>query len=585
MPSSNAKNNKKSQKKGAQAPAVVDDGTQSITQQFAALKATHRSATGALTSRSDSRDVKIESIVLTFHGRELLSDATLELNYGNKYGLLGPNGSGKSTILECIAARELPIPKHVDIYHLSEECVPTEKSALATVVEEVEREIKRLEEEAERVLTDEGPESAYLLDLYERIDAKEPQTLTSRAAAILHGLGFTKQRMDVPTKDLSGGWRMRVALARALFVEPTLLLLDEPTNHLDIAACVWLENYLVNYKSTCLMISHSQDFLNRVCTNTIHLRQQKLFYYGGNYDTFVKTKSENDTNQMKAYHKQQEDIAHIKAFIGSCGTYANLVRQGKSKQKIIDKMEAAGLVEKVVEEPKFSFFFPDVTPLSPPVLSFQDVSFSYSGEKKDELYSGLDFAVDLDSRIALVGPNGAGKSTLLKLMLGDIDPTKGQIARHPFLKFGRYHQHSAEALDLTLSPLEFVKQMFPDIKQDDELWRRDLGRFGVSGKMQVEPIGRMSDGLKTRLVFGLLAMQNPNMLLLDEPTNHLDMSCIDALAEAINAFGGGVVLVSHDLRLISQIAKEIWICDNFKVDRFKGSIDDYKKMLQQMHDA
>jgi ATP-binding cassette subfamily F protein 2 len=584
MPSATKQKKQQQQKKGAEktVAAPVDD-VKSITAQFAAMKAENRSAIGALTSRSDSRDLKIESIVLTFHGRELLSDTTLELNYGNRYGLIGPNGSGKSTILECIAARELPIPKHLDIYLLSEECAPTGTSALATVVEEVEKEIKRLEEEAERVLTEEGPESAYLMDLYERIDAKEPQTLTSRAAAILHGLGFSKQRMETPTKDLSGGWRMRVALARALFVKPTLLLMDEPTNHLDISACVWLESYLCAYDSTVLMISHSQDFLNRVCTNTIHLRQQKLFYYGGNYDTFVKTKSENDVNQMKAYHKQQEDISHIKAFIGSCGTYSNLVRQAKSKQKIIDKMEAAGLVEKVVEEPKFNFRFPDVTPLSPPVLSFQNVSFSYSGEKKDELYSGLDFAVDLDSRIALVGPNGAGKSTLLKLMLNDITPTKGLISRHPFLKFGRYHQHAADALDLTVSPLDFVKKMFPDVKQDDELWRRDLGRFGVSGKMQVEPIGRMSDGLKTRLVFGLLAMQNPNILLLDEPTNHLDMMCIDALAEAINDFGGGLVLVSHDLRLISQVAKQIWICDNFKVEPFKGSIDDYKKLLQSMH--
>jgi len=207
-------------------------------------------------------------------------------------------------------------------------------------------------------------------------------------------------------------------------------------------------------------------------------------YYGGNYDTFVKTKSELDANQMKAYQKQQDDIKHIKEFIASCGTYANLVRQGKSKQKIIDKMEAAGLVEKVVEDPKFNFRFPEVGYLSPPVLSFQQVSFSYSGKKEDELYSNLDFAVDLSSRIALVGPNGAGKSTLLKLMLGELQPTKGLISRHSHLKFGRYHQHAAEALDLNASPLDFLKSTFNHIKQDDELWRRDLGRYGVTGKMQ-----------------------------------------------------------------------------------------------------
>lgn len=559
------------------------DDEMSLTAKFAAMKAHHRSVVGSLQSRLDSRDIKIENITLTFHGKELLTDATLELNYGNRYGLIGPNGSGKSTILETIALRELPIPPQIDIFHLNGEVSPTNTSALDTVVSEVEREIKRLEAEAERVLTEEGPESSYLLELYDRIDSKDPQTLTARAAEILHGLGFSPQRMNAPTKDLSGGWRMRVALARALFVKPTLLLLDEPTNHLDIAACVWLEEYLKEYESTVLLISHSQDFLNHVCTNTINLRRGKLVYYGGNYDTFIKTKAELDANQMKAYQKQQDDIKHIKEFIASCGTYSNLVRQGKSKQKIIDKMEAAGLVEKVVEDPKFNFRFPEVGYLSPPVLSFQQVSFSYSGKKEDELYSNLDFAVDLSSRIALVGPNGAGKSTLLKLMLGELQPTKGLISRHSHLKFGRYHQHAAEALDLNASPLEFFKSTFNHIKQDDELWRRDLGRYGVTGKMQVEPIGRMSDGLKTRLVFGLIAMQNPNILLLDEPTNHLDMECIDALAEAIKEFEGGLVLVSHDLRLISQVARDVWICDNRSVKPFKGDINDYKKVLQKQH--
>jgi ATP-binding cassette subfamily F protein 2 len=562
-----------------------DNEEVSLSAKFAALKAQNRSAVGALASRDDSRDLKIENITLTFHGREILTDANLELNYGQKYGLIGPNGSGKSTILESIYARELPVPKKIDMYHLCTEVHPSEKTALQTVVQEVEKELKRLEAEAERVLNEEGPESPYLLELYERIDSKEPQTLTTRAAEILHGLGFTKKRMETHTKDLSGGWRMRVALARALFVQPTLLLLDEPTNHLDIAACVWLEEYLKNYESSVLLISHSQDFLNSVCTNTINLRKGKLVYYGGNYDTFIKTKAELDANQTKAYNKQQEDIAHIKQFIASCGTYANLVRQGKSKQKIIDKMEAAGLVEQVVADPKFNFRFPEVAMLAPPVLSFLNVSFSYSGQQNDTLYSNLDFAVDLDSRIALVGPNGAGKSTLLKLMVGELQPTKGVISRHSHLKFGRYHQHAAEALDLEMSPLDFVKQMFNQIKQDDELWRRDLGRYGVTGKMQVEPIGRMSDGLKSRLLFGLIAMQNPNVLLLDEPTNHLDMECIDALAEAINDYEGGLVLVSHDLRLISQVAKDVWICDNKSVKPFQGDISAYKKLLQKQHSA
>jgi len=367
-----------------------------------AAKISNRSCTGVLASQEVSRDIKITSFTLSFHGRELVSDTTLELNYGRRYGLVGANGSGKTTLLRCIAAREIPIPSHIDIFHLSEEVEASDRTALQSVIDIVEQEHKRLEAEEERLLVEEGPESAALQTVYERLDKLDPSTFTSRAGELLHGLGFSNEMMAKQTKDLSGGWRMRVALARALFVKPTLLLMDEPTNHLDLDACVWLEDYLQNYESTIVLISHSQDFLNGVCTNIINLRLGKLTYYGGNYDTFVKTKAELEANQIKQYNKQQEDIAHIKQFISSCGTYANLVKQANSKQKIIDKMEAAGLVEKVVQDPKFCFGFVPVDPLSLPVLHFEHVSFSYSGQKKDFLYSDLEFSVDLDSRIALV---------------------------------------------------------------------------------------------------------------------------------------------------------------------------------------
>jgi len=227
----------------------------------------------------------------------------------------------------------------------------------------------------------------------------DPTTFESRAAELLFGLGFSTEMMNKKTKDLSGGWRMRVALAEALFVKPTLLLLDEPTNHLDLEACVWLEECLKKYNRILVIVSHSQDFLNGVCTNIINLRQSKLFYYSGNYDTFVKVKSENEQNQMKQYYKQQEEIKHMKEFIASCGTYSNLVRQGKSRQKILDKMEADGLIEKVVEDKPFTFRFASCGKLPPPVLSFDDVAFAYSGNKKDALYKNLNLAVDLDSRI------------------------------------------------------------------------------------------------------------------------------------------------------------------------------------------
>ncbi|KAF9379205.1 hypothetical protein CPC16_010866 [Podila verticillata] len=283
---------------------------------------------------------------------------------------------------------------------------------------------------------------------------------------------------------------------------------------------------------------------------------------------------------MKAYVKQQEEIAHIKKFIASAGTYANLVRQAKSKQKIIDKMEAAGLVEKVDPPMLFKFKFSDTDKLPPPVLAFDEVAFAYSGDVKDFLYDGVNLGIDMDSRVALVGPNGAGKSTLLKLMTGELTATRGRIQRHMQLKLGKYNQHSADQLDMEVSPIDYLRRRFPDMQQDTDFWRQQIGRYGLTGSHQTSPIGHLSHGLQTRLVFAELALSRPHMLLLDEPTNHLDMESIDALAEAIRNFSGGVVLVSHDFRLLKEVADQIIVVDK-GVSVFDGTIAEYKKILQK----
>ncbi|KIW22189.1 uncharacterized protein PV07_12100 [Cladophialophora immunda] len=557
------------------------DKVKKLTEQMDKHGLSDRVTTGVLASQEASRDVKITSASLVFHGKVLITDSTIEVNFGRRYGLLGENGCGKSTLLKAIDKREFPFPEHVDIYLLNEGAPPTDMGALEWVIKEAEKEVKRLDDLAEEILEKEGPESPTLLEIYERSEAMDPSTFEVRASLILTGLGFNKKTIHKKTKDMSGGWRMRVALARALFVKPSLLLLDDPTAHLDLEACVWLEEYLKKWDKTLILVSHSMDFLNGVCTTMIDMRQKKLLYYGGNYDSYIKTRTEQETNQQKAYLKQQEEIAHIKKFIASAGTYANLVRQAKSRQKILDKMEADGFIQPVVQDRVFTFRFADVEKLPPPVLSFDDVTFSYSGKPEDNLYEHLDLGVDMDSRMALVGPNGVGKSTLLRIMTGKLSPTGGSVSRHTHLKLGLYSQHSADQLDLTKSALDFVRDKYSSTSQDYQYWRQQLGRYGLSGDAQTALMGTLSEGQRSRVVFALLAIEGPNMLLLDEPTNGLDIPTIDSLADAINAFSGGVVVVSHDFRLLDKIAKDIMVCENKTVRRWDGSIGEYKNYLRK----
>eukprot|EP00009_Paramoeba_aestuarina_P002977 CAMPEP_0201508126 /NCGR_PEP_ID=MMETSP0161_2-20130828/1562_1 /ASSEMBLY_ACC=CAM_ASM_000251 /TAXON_ID=180227 /ORGANISM="Neoparamoeba aestuarina, Strain SoJaBio B1-5/56/2" /LENGTH=598 /DNA_ID=CAMNT_0047902683 /DNA_START=141 /DNA_END=1937 /DNA_ORIENTATION=+ len=568
------------EKAAATTPKRTEPTTPKREEKEEAFDSSNWNVTGQLACNELARDVHFTGFSLSSHGVPLIADTTLELNYGRRYGLIGRNGSGKTTFMEVLGRREINIPNHIDIYLLNQEVDPTEMTAMEAVVEYGQSEVKRLEAAEATAMEEYGPESQILMDIYDRLDELDPSTFEKRAGELLAGLGFDKQSMKKKTKDMSGGWRMRVALARALFVKPHLLLLDEPTNHLDLGACVWLEKYLSTYPKILVLVSHSQDFLNGVCTNIMHLTPKKtLQYYGGNYDAFVRTKTENEVNQMKQYVKQQEEIKHIKEFIASCGTYANLVKQAKSRQKILDKMEADGLIKPVEKERPVSLYFPACGQLSPPVVAFNDVAFSYSGKKEDYLYKGMNFGIDLDSRVVLVGPNGAGKSTLLKLLIGELNPTEGMVQLHGHLRIARYHQHSNEQLDLDMTPIDYMRKEFDHLGLEIQEWRQRLGRFGISGKLQTAQMRTMSDGQKSMIVFCWIAQKTPHLLLFDEPTNHLDMESIDSLAEAINDFEGGMVVVSHDFRLLEQVGKEIWVVDDGAIKKWQGTILDYKKSL------
>ncbi|KNC56453.1 uncharacterized protein AMSG_02423 [Thecamonas trahens ATCC 50062] len=538
----------------------------------ASSKVTERTVTATLPPGhlSHSRDIYLVNFSLNFYGTVLIHDTELKLSYGNRYGLIGHNGCGKSTFLTALGKREVPIQDHIDIFYLDREVEALDINAMDFIISDIEAKVAKLEKYAEVVMDSLGPDAMELDEIYERIDAMDIATAPRRAGEILHGLGFTKEMMAQPTRDFSGGWRMRISLAKALFLEPALLLLDDPTSHLDLEATLWLESYLAKYPACLVLVSHSEDFLDNVCTHIIDLRLQRLSYYTGNYSAYVRTRSENEENQRRAYEKQQNEIAHMKQYVARFGHgNSKMARQAQSKEKLIAKMEREGLVEAVVVDRKLKLSFPNPPPLAPPVLSFTDVTFGYTPEKL--LFEHLEFGIDLDSRVVLVGANGAGKSTFLKLLKGDLNPLEGRIQAHAHCRIGFYSQHLTENLPLDRTPFD----------GGIDGMRSILGRFGLSGKAQVSPIRHLSGGQVRRLGFAYLAQTSPSMIVMDEPTNGLSMDAIDALADALNEFEGGVVVVSHDFRLLERMERaEIFVTENKSLNRWNGSIMEYKQHLQ-----
>lgn len=541
------------------------------------------------------KDIHMENFNVSVGGRDLIVDGAVTLSFGRHYGLVGRNGTGKTTFLRYMAMHAIDgIPANCQILHVEQEVVGDDTSALQCVLNtDIER-AQLLEEEAHLIaqqresdfegatgksngelngVIDKDATSQRLEEIYKRLDAIDAYSAESRAATILAGLSFSPEMQRKATKTFSGGWRMRIALARALFIEPDLLLLDEPTNHLDLHAVLWLETYLVKWPKTFIVVSHAREFLNTVVTDILHLQGQKLSSYKGNYDIFERTREELLKNKQKAFESNERSRSHMQAFIDKFRYNAKRASLVQSRIKALDRM---GYVDEVVNDPDYKFEFPtpDDRP-GAPIISFSDASFGYPGGPI--LFKNLNFGIDLDSRIAMVGPNGIGKSTILKLIAGELQPSSGTVFRSAKVRIAVFSQHHVDGLDLTSNPLLYMMRCYPGVPE--QKLRSHLGSLGVTGNLALQPMYTLSGGQKSRVAFAKITFKKPHILLLDEPSNHLDLDAVEALIQGLVLFQGGILMVSHDEHLISGSVEELWAVSDGKVSAFHGTFQDYKKML------
>lgn len=508
--------------------------------------------------------------------QQLLNQADLTLHSGWKVGIIGANGVGKSSLFKLLLgelqldAGELKMSGNQTIAHMAQEVNSVERTVIDYVLDgdSALRDIQQKLAIAER----EG-QAERLGELHAQLDDIDGYTARSRAQQLLNGLGFANDDGDRSISDLSGGWRIRLNLAKALMCRSDILLLDEPTNHLDLDATVWLETWLNNYQGTLLLISHDRDFLDQVVDHIVHMHNQKTDIYKGQYSAFERAKAERLAQQQVQYDKQQQRIAEIEQFVSRFKAKASKAKQAQSRVKELERMEVISAAH--VDSP-FTFNFPCSDKVSNPLLSLRHADCGYG---QTSILNKVSITLEPGSRIGLLGPNGAGKSTLIKTLVGDISALSGERNTGEHLSVGYFSQHQLEALDLEASALVHIMRLSP--KATDQQVRSYLGSFGFFGDDVFAPVNTFSGGEKARVALALIAWQKPNLLLLDEPTNHLDLEVRHALTMAMQSFEGAVILVSHDRHLLKNTVDEFLLVANGEVAEFKGDLNDYQNWLTE----
>lgn len=508
----------------------------------------------------------------------LLNNACATIYPHKRVGLIGRNGCGKSTLFALIKKEILPengdinIPSSWVISSVAQETPGLEESALDYVIDgdkqyrALEKELKAAEE------ANDGMKAASLHMELENIQA---YTINSRAGRLLLGLGFSTADFTKPTKEFSGGWRMRLNLAQALICRSDLLLLDEPTNHLDLDTVMWLEDWLKAYPGTLIIISHDRDFLDNICTNIIHIEHKKLNCYTGNYTDFEVERAQRLALEKAMYDKQQTELAHMQAFVDKFRYKATKAKQAQSRLKAMERMEKIVLAQ---ADSPFSFsFFENENVLPPNLIRMDNLTAGYPDKT---VLTSIKMNIVPGSRIGLLGRNGAGKSTLIKTIAGEIPPLSGEFALAKAVKVGYFAQHQLEYLEPDGTPLSHLTALAPDARELE--LRSFLGGFGFSGDKVTDPVGHFSGGEKARLVLALLVWQKPNLLLLDEPTNHLDLQMREAIIIALSSFKGALIVVSHDRHLLRTTTDEFYSVSEGKVFPFDGDLDDYHEYLMEL---